>query len=160
MIHPDVEIASNSSGNYFRLRTGCNLLPGTMIASCPHRLTISWLNVINGQTPFIDQFSSNPVRESSIIVTKTVVVRFFIIQQYLLHERSIWWQYIRSLPQPFVRDALNSLLWYDNDDMLWLRGTNLEDAMSRVERGRRKEYDEAIEALTDVTGELKKMWSW
>ena len=159
-IHPDVEIASDASGNCFRLKTGCSLLPGTTIASCPHSLTISWLNVTLGQTPFIKQFSLCPVQNGSTLITKTVVVRFFIVQQYLLGEQSYWWQYLRSIPQPVVKGEVNSLLWYDDEDMTWLRGTNMEDAMARVERDRRREYDEALGTLSDPTGVLKKAWSW
>ncbi len=159
-IHQDVEIASGPTGNSLRLRTGCSLSPGTMVASCPHNLTISWLNVIHGQNPFIKQFSLSPVRDGTTVVTKTVIVRFFIIEQYLLGDQSFWWPYIRALPQPFSEDALASLLWYDNDDLLWLRGTNLEDAMKRVEQGRQKEYKEAIESLHDAPADLKRAWSW
>lgn len=160
IIHPDVEIGSGPAGNNLRLRIGCSLSPGTMVASCPHNLTISWLNVIHGQTPFINQFSLSPVKDGSTVITKTVIVRFFLIEQYLLREQSLWWPYIRFLPQPFKEDGLNSLLWYDNDDLLWLRGTNLEDAMRKLEQDRKREYDEAIGALSDAPADLEKAWSW
>ncbi len=159
-IHPDVEIASGSIGNYLRLRDDCSLSPGTMIVSCPHSLTISWLNVITRQDPFIDRFYLSPVRDGSTVITKFVLVRLFLVEQYLLGERSFWWPYIRFLPQPFTKDGLNSSLWCNEDDLLWLRGTNMEDAMRRVERNRRIEYDEAIGALTDAAIHFKEVWSW
>ena len=159
-IHPDVEIASGSMGNHLRLRANCSLSPGTMIVSCPHNLTISWLNLATGETPFIDRFRLSPVRDGSTVVTKFVLVRFFLVEQYLLGDQSFWWPYIRCLPQPFEGDALNRLLWYDDTDLLWLRGTNMEDAMKIMERNRRREYDEAIGALSDTDTDARDAWSW
>ena len=158
--HPDVEIASDSTGNHLRLKMGCSISPGIMIASCPHGLTISWLNLTSGQVPFISRFNLRPVRDGSTVVTKSVLVRFFLVEQYLLREQSLWWPYIRFLPQPFKKDALNSLLWYDEDDLEWLRGTNMEDALKRVEQDRRREYGEAIGALSEAAADLKDAWSW
>ena len=159
-IHPDVEIASGFTGNHLRLKAGCSLAPGAMIVLCPHDLTISWLNLTAGQTPFLDRFRLTPVNGGSTVVTKFVLVRFFLVEQYLLGERSFWWPYIRCLPQPFKGSALNESLWYDDDDFIWLRGTNMEDATRRTEERRRREYGEGIGALSEEEIDAREAWSW
>lgn len=145
-LHPSVEIASGDDGNFVRVKQGHVLVPGSMVVSCPHELTISWPGVI--QYHFSDIHST---------FTPHVAIRLFLVKQYLLKEQSPWWPYINSLPRSF-----STPLWYDDNDLIWLRGTNLGNAKEVREDAWRQEHENAVQSLfANGSGfEQKHLWTW
>ena len=157
-INPNIEIAEDRiTGRYMRVVDGEDLGAGSLIVSCPHELTISWLNVIKGSETFLSQFD---LREGYHAINPVVIVRFFVMNEYLKAEKSFWWAYIRSIPQPTEAQLLGTPLYYDDEDWVWLRGTNLEHAANKTERMWRKEYDEVMQSLIRIDGSLANSWSW
>lgn len=157
-IHPDVEIASStSSGTHLRVSKGKVLPADSLIVSCPHELTISWLNVISGSEAFLSQFDLENV---SLIVNQVVIVRLFILNEYLKQSKSFWWPYIRSLPQPSEKLLLGTPPWFDNRDWAWLRGTRLELGARKIECIWREEYDAATGSLDPTSRPSTSEWSW
>ena len=155
-LHPSVELAANTiEGNYLRVKEGSNLPSGSTIVSCPHELTLSWASARKYHFPNIrSQFTSH------------VATRLFLIKQYLLREHSPWWPYIRSLPQPDSKHDLRTPMFYDMEDMLWIRGTNLEHARDVREDAWRKEYTDTCHILVSSGDgdrnchERSKVWTW
>lgn len=157
-IDPNVEIATDKvTGRHMRVSDGQNLAPGSLIVSCPHELTISWLNVIRGSETFLSQFD---LGEAYYAINQVVIVRFFVVNEYLKREESFWWPYIRSLPQPDKAQMLGTPLYYDEEDFAWIRGTNLEHASGKTERMWHIEYDEALQSLVPMAGSHAAEWSW
>ena len=157
-IDPNVELARNDiTGRHLRIVEGGSLTSDTTIISCPHELTISWLNVIRGSESFLSQFD---LSDASYVVNQVVIVRFFVINEYLKGEHSFWWPYFQSLPQPTEARLLGTPLYYNDQDCLWIRGTNLEHAARKTERMWRMEYDEAMESLIPLDGSHATGWSW
>ena len=138
-LHPNVEIASNSTGFHLRARHGEELASGSCVVSCPHSLTLSWLNV-SSQHDRLLQFDPE-------VPDQAVATHFFLIHQYMLKEKSFWWPYIQSLPQPDADDSFATPLWYNSDDMVWIRGTNLEHAADVRERTWHQEYEQGIRQI-------------
>ena len=146
-LHPSVEIASgNDDGNYVRVKQNAILLPGSIIVSCPHHLTISWPTVKQHHFP---DFHST--------FTPHVATRLFLIKQRLLKAQSPWWPYINSLPCSF-----STPLWYDEHDLVWLRGTNLGNAKETREEAWRQEYENAMQSLfaNGFDAEQRPLWTW
>ena len=146
-LHPFVELASDDDdGNFVRVKKDHVLLPGSLIVSCPHHLTISW--------PSVGQYHFPHVHST---FTPHVATRLFLMKQRLLKAQSPWWPYINSLPLSF-----STPLWYDNKDLLWLRGTNLGNAKEIREEAWRQEYERAMQSLfaIDSDSEEKSLWTW
>ena len=151
-INPAIEITSSiSDGTFLRVDGNGGLLPGANIISCPHKLTISW--------PSVRKYHLNSVWST---MKPHVATRLFLMKQYILRERSPWWPYVRSIPQPYQNDAFNTPLYYNADDLVWIRGTNLEYARQVREDAWRKEYDDAMqETFRDkFTAEDGQVWTW
>ena len=157
-IHPNVEIASDPvAGRYLRVVDGQSLEADSLIVSCPHELTISWLNVVKGSETFLGQFA---LGEAYDTVNQVVVVRFFLINEYLKRRESFWWPYIRSLLQPTEAESLGTPMYYEENDWAWIRGTNLECAARKTESMWHLEYDEAMQSLVPMDGSHANKWSW
>ncbi len=134
-----------SQGIYLVVREGHDLCPGTCVVSCPKVLTLSYLNALSSEFSDGQNFAF-PVN-FTMNVDPHVVVRFFLIEQYLLEKESFWWPYIDLLPSPDKPEFLNTPMWYSEVDALWIRGTNLEQAVQDRERSWRAEYENAHRQL-------------
>jgi len=157
-IHPDVEIASDAStGTHMRVSDTGVLAADSLIVSCPHELTISWLNVISGSEVFLRRFDLGIVNR---VINQIVIVRFFIINEYLKQRDSFWWPYIQSLPQPSEIYLLSTPLWYSDCDWKWIRGTGLERSARRTEHMWRQEYETAMHSLHPMARSSTSKWSW
>lgn len=146
-LHPSVEVASDANnGNFLRAKEGHHLLPGSTVVSCPHKLTLSWTGAHLFHFPGV-QCTFSP----------HVATRLFLIKQYLLKKRSPWWPYIASLPRSF-----HTPLYYDSEDMAYIRGSNLGNARTVREDAWHEEYDAAIRSLFshDAGDAQKVLWTW
>ena len=146
-LHPSVEIASDDShGNVVRVKQNHILSAGSMVVSCPHHLTISW--------PVINQLHFPDVHST---FTPHIATRLFLVKQRLLKAQSPWWPYINSLPFSFTTP-----LWYDEDDLIWLRGTNLGNAKKIREEAWRQEYENAMQSLFTRGSDFQQqhLWTW
>ena len=149
-LHHCVEIASDDDGgNSVRVKENSILLPGSIVVSCPHHLTISWATV--NQHHFPDVRST---------LTPHVATRLFLVKQRLLKAQSRWWPYINSLPRSF-----STPLWYGENDLIWLRGTNLGRAKEIREQAWRQEYENAMQLLSangfdSEHSEQMHLWTW
>lgn len=157
-IHPHVEIASDPvTGRHMRVINGHNIPTESLVVSCPHELTISWLNIIKGSEPFLGQFA---LEEAYHAVNQVVLVRFFLVNEYLKGKESFWWPYIQTLIQPPEAHSLGTPLYYDDNDWAWIRGTNLEHAARKTESMWHLEYDEVIQSLVPMDGSHADEWTW
>ena len=146
-LHPSVEIASDDfAGNLVRVKQNHVLSAGSIIVSCPHHLTISW--------PVINQLHFPDVHSK---FTPHVATRLFLMKQRLLKAQSPWWPYINSLPSSF-----STPLWYDENDLIWLRGTNLGNAKKIREEAWRQEYENAMQFLFTPGSDSQQqhLWTW
>lgn len=155
VLHPDIDIGSDSDGFFIRTRDEQDLLPGARVVSCPHSLIISWLKAV--QDPFLGQLD---LQSASRLINQLVITRIFLMEQFQLREQSLWWPYIRMLPQPDAAHTFNTPLWYGPEDLAWIRGTNLEFGAQKMESMWRQEYEEATSLFRSRGSEQVDIWSW
>ncbi|KAI9782771.1 MAG: hypothetical protein M1816_001723 [Peltula sp. TS41687] len=138
-IHPALELVDSSAhGLGMRIREDAQgLKNGTVVLKCPHTTSLSFFNVAkfhpseSHSEPFPDIFLQEATPRTATV--------FFLIHQYLMKERSFWWPYIRTLPQPDELDRMTTPLWFSEEDKVWLKGTNLEKGASdRIDEWRRE----------------------
>ena len=115
-------VHSDAFGHHLRVKKGFVLAPGDQIVSCPHLLTISILNAEEAEPPWPE------LRDVSTDIAADILTRFFLIEEYLMQEASFWWSYMQMLPQPDQTELLSTPVWYDENDLAWIAGTNLEGA--------------------------------
>ena len=147
-------MSNTSAGTHLRVSDGRVLPADSLIISCPHKLTISWLNVTES---FLCQFN---LEELPYVVNHVVIVRLFIVNEYLKQRKSFWWPYLRSLPQPSEPHLLGTPLWYDDQDWTWIRGTTLELNARKTEQRWREEYADAMGCLDPASRPNTSEWSW
>lgn len=156
-VHPFAEIKSDAvDGQFLRVRPGSPISPGSTIVSCPRHLTMSYANALKfGISP-----GGRRVEASSF--AQTVAIRLFLMDQYLLGERSHWWPWMQSLPPPYQRNSFHTPLWYSENDIAWLQGTNLGNATSERKDTWRQEYQDATKLLfpKGLDDQQQKHWTW
>jgi hypothetical protein len=143
-ISPSVEIhhGDDSMGYQLRLRRGHFLELPASVVECPHQLTISVLNVQEASSPwpkaFLERWATNP----------EVLTRFYLMEQLYLQDRSFWWPYLKMLPQPEEPSQLKTPLWWNGEELLWIRGTNIDGARKSREKEWREQYEEGVKILS------------
>lgn len=156
-IDVNVVIDSGSDGFYLRVSNKKDLSPKTLVVSCPHSLTISSHSVV--KDPYLSRLDLNSVEQLSL--HQSVFTRFFLVNQFLLQRESLWWPYIRILPQPASAGGnFNTPPWYDSEDLPWIRGTNLEFGTKKLEESWRQEYDTAINLFASRDLKQTEKWTW
>ncbi len=160
IIHPDVEIASDSTGFHLRARSAHDIAPASALITCPHRLMISWPQVLHGRDGRDGFLTRLDGRRASAVISKAGMMRLFLMREYLLQEKSFWWPYIRSLPQPDSANRLGTPLWYGREERVWIRGTNLEFGAETKERMWREEYEEGMRCLLPADDDPAERCSW
>ncbi|KAL9103111.1 MAG: hypothetical protein Q9163_001822 [Psora crenata] len=153
-IHPSVGLSSSPSGHFLLVLPDCDTFDaGTTVVSCPHTLTIS--SVKARDSPILSKLIPDGNVDS---IDPTVITRLFLVEQYLLGNKSFWWPYLQTLPQPDDKHAFNTPLWYDDDDFVWLQGTNLGKATVTRRAEWKREFDEATAVLHQFSGHCS--WTW
>ena len=142
-LHAAVAIVegTDSVGFHLRVRQGHKIQAGTTIITCPHSLTLSVLDLESADEPWPEDF------KQQLQNSPEVLTRFFLIQQILKGPDSFWWPYINMLPSFSGAEPLTPM-YYDEADLAWIHGTNLDTArISRMKQWR-EEYENAIKLLS------------
>ena len=152
--HCDAEPVCSARGVFLRVKPeSAPLDSGSMIVSCPHKLIFSFANI-----PSSSILSCTILPRWPNSIDRTVLTRLFLIEQYLLDKESFWWPYIQSLPQPDDEHAFNTPLWYEEEDFVWLHGTNLGKAALARKDVWEREFKEAMRCLNE-SGK-QRSWTW
>ena len=144
-IHPDLKIVYHvDKGFHAIVQDGKSLPSRTRIASCPMPATLSVLNALN-IAPFQQHGTKYPDLFLETYTYATDVLQtFFLMEQYVLGSQSWWVPYIRTLPTVEDVDALQ---FESEEDVAWIRGTNLETALVAQSRRWRNQFAEANDLL-------------
>ncbi len=109
-----------------------------------YHTSLSYLNAVDASDPFSCRSPAFPVA----FLEKAephIIGNFFLIQQYLLHEDSHWWHYIRLLPQPTEPSSVPAT--WSPDDLALLKGTNAYPAILKRKALWKDDYERAISLL-------------
>ncbi|EEU41637.1 uncharacterized protein NECHADRAFT_106552 [Fusarium vanettenii 77-13-4] len=148
--HPSLTFVVTPNRGAEVLVTGQAIQPFETLFKVPYGISLSYFNAVSAGIPGSPyQPHSKPLPEEFLENTSDhdTVNAIFLVQQYLLGEQSFWYPYIQILPQPDDdKDSAIPLLWPESD-LLWLRGTHLEEAVSKQKVDHVKRWTEAMETL-------------
>ena len=154
-----VEVYHNAvTKGSLRVKDVCKVEKGDSIVTLPLSRSLSFLNALSGHPdfpnasfPHITAPENAPYFPAEFL-TETpphVVGRFFLMQQYLLGRDSLWWPYIRTLPQPEHLAGLLPATW-PSEDLAFLAGTNAHVAVEEIKSNLKKEHKQAVRLLPDA----------
>ena len=122
-LHPDLELAhTEERGVHVRVKDGAFLAADTRVCSCPASLSFSCLNAVASAS---GSSSNLPWPAMAAALPPEPVGWFFLVHEYLASTASFWKPYIDTLPAPFAAERLGTLMYFEDEDLQWLGGTNL-----------------------------------
>ncbi|CZR58153.1 uncharacterized protein PAC_08044 [Phialocephala subalpina] len=127
--------------------------PETQLAVSPPTTALSYLNAV-GALDFKNYDSPQfPPEFIGGLNDKYpyIIGNFFLMQQFLMREKSHWWQYIQTLPQPDQPERLATPLWWSDEDLQFLAGTNAELYVERKHKSWTFDYNRGF---TELRGRL------
>ncbi|KAH8819970.1 hypothetical protein F5884DRAFT_32276 [Xylogone sp. PMI_703] len=122
----------------------------TPIVTCPYAVSLSYLNAAglfgNPSRNLAPDFPASFLKVVGAHAP-SVVGNFFLMQQYLLGPRSFWYPYIRNLPQPDQAGRVGTPIFWPEEDLRYLTGTNLEPALKQQDDLWRQQWADAAKFL-------------
>ena len=82
---------------------------------------------------------------------------FFLMGQFLRGERSFWYPYLRTLPQP---GQLTTPLFFGEEDVDWIQGTGIPNASVQRFQLWEAQFDKAVAKLEEVGFEDVDSYNW
>jgi hypothetical protein len=147
-LHPDVEIYEDPVTG-FSFRAVKDIPPSSQLVTCTYQLSLSYLNAV--ESPHFQHHQSESFPEEFLESLSqddpNIIGHFFLMQQYLMGEKSFWWPYIRLLPQPNQPERLGIPIWWPEADERFLVGTNAEPPLKKRRGMWMSEWDKGISAL-------------
>ena len=153
-LHPSVEIFHDTvTGLSFKAAK--EVSSGTNFVSCSYQTTLSYLNAVQPSSEF-KRHGSQPFPAEFIDALSpedpNIIGHFFLMQQYLMGEKSFWWNYIRLLPQPDQPERLALPIWWPEADRKFLDGTNAEPPLVKRQELWKDEWNRGITILKQQSG--------
>ncbi|KAB8304688.1 hypothetical protein EYC80_004053 [Monilinia laxa] len=149
-LHPNVEVYKDAiTGLSFRAQQA--IPPQTSIARCSYKISLSYLNAIG----IYSQFPSTELFPAEFLETlkqddPNIIGHFFLVQQYLKGEQSLWWEYIKLLPQPNDLESLGVPILWPEADQRFLAGTNAEPPLGKREQMWRDQWKKGVVLLREL----------
>ena len=156
-LHPDLELAHNDQqGVHVRVKQGASLIATTRVCSCPASLSFSCLNAIA-----LSPQSGHELPWSALAASlpPEPVGWFFLMHEYLASTSSFWKPYIDSLPSPYAAERLGTLVFFQDEDLQWLGGTNLLAAYWQRTRAWQTYWRRGLEILKQFDWPVEN-YSW
>jgi SET domain len=142
--HDDVEVVlTPEKGYHVVVRRNQKLEPHTQVVTCPIPCTMSILNVIDAE----GGFTCRGIKIPPAFIEKQpreTVERFFLMEHYLVGKKSWWAAYIATLPTP---EEVRNLQFEKPEDIAWVRGTNLANALEEQTEQWKQYYERGMEQL-------------
>lgn len=137
-LHPSLTVADSEEAGV-HLHAHAPLPTESTLVSVPHTLALSYLNAL------VDD--DWPVFKKQRHRFKVEAIGFwYLCAQYLHREDSFWEDYLSSLPSP-KSELTQPLFFEDEDDVAWLKGTDVWHTHLQRTEVHRGYYDEGIEVL-------------
>lgn len=162
-IHEDIVLEQDSEyGCHFVAKA--DLGGDTTACHCPFGLTLSYLNCLPTPPDGIRSLADTSVCIHLVgKVESNTIATFLLAEERLKGNDSFWVDYINLLPR---EPELCTPLWFENDDLAWLKGTNLYSSPVESENAvglRRTMYKSAWQAgvnTLDAAGVDSKPFTW
>lgn len=162
-LNPDVEIYYDETTG-LSFRASQELARESSVATCPYGISLSYLNAIDEYSPIFSPHGDSFPRaflDTLKVNEPHIISHFFLMQQYILKEKSFWWLYIRLLPQPDQADKLCIPIWWAEEDLQFLESTNAEPAIKIRKSLWKRQFEQGIKALLkDPTADGSDFWKY
>jgi hypothetical protein len=163
-VHQNIKLKINDEYGCHFVSTS-KLENDTVVCSCPFNLTLSYLNGLSDPPTGVRSLTNSNVSSKLIgKVESNIIATFLLAEERLKGDASFWAEYIKLLP---TENGLATPLWFEADDLAWLRGTNLYSSAvseSQTAVGLRKSmYEEAWKAgiaALEAEGIDTKPFTW
>ncbi|PVH99017.1 SET domain-containing protein, partial [Periconia macrospinosa] len=148
-LNPDVDISYSESHGFHVCAT--RSLSSPVIVRCPLTLTISHLNLDHSQStvPHVNSQLQTCLGK----VPKDVLTYLLLVEQRCLAKegKSAWQPYFDCLPSPH---EMTTALWFGDDDLRYLQGTDLLPATREKKSLLEAEYHSAVTVLAELNVKL------
>ena len=158
-LHPDIELSFDPlKGFHARVLQEKTVEAGTCVAKSSMSTAMSVLNALD-----MPPFSCHGTKFPAIFLNDQPVVViqcFFLMEQWLLGDRSWWAPYICTLPKP---DEIDDLYYTDTDEnLIALSGTGLVTAIQQQFSAWKSRYEAATNLLTRLgwSNAVDRRYSW
>ena len=142
-LSPDVQVV-HSDSHGFHMRA-VRPLSSPVVASCPLKLTLSSLNLDPDEKEVLHVES--PLRQCQGKIHDHILTYLLLIEERNKGKVSQWHAYIACLPGP---ESMNTPLWFDEDDMVFLTGTSLAPATRERKEGMRRHFEQAVTVMKEL----------
>ncbi|KAF2834417.1 SET domain-containing protein [Patellaria atrata CBS 101060] len=144
-MHENLAIENDDlNGVHFRARDSISKqAENLLLCRCPLSLSLSYLNVFPDHYAVRDS-SKSSIRYLRDLVLPHTISYFFLMEQLLLGSQSYWSPYIESLPSP---EQLMTPFYFGENDLEWLKGTNVHGAIEPTVETWRNEWTQGCEIL-------------
>ena len=163
-------VETGDEGYSLKVRPGEDIKDDEIIVSCPITLAFSFVTYAE------KDMAGCRSKLNSTSLSQDVILRLYLIEQYLLGAESFWWPYINILPQPSVprtsaippgeatsiavgKQPFHTPLYFDEEDLFWLKGTNLGAAVDSRASDWREEFDNAKDFIVSVDESEQALWT-
>ncbi|KAF1828582.1 SET domain-containing protein [Decorospora gaudefroyi] len=141
-LNGDVQIVfSDSRGFHMRV---VKPFSSPVVASCPLKLTLSCLNLDPNQEEVL--VVDSPLQQCRGEIPDHILTYLLLIEQRKRGNESPWHAYIACLPMP---ESMNTPLWFDNDDMVFLAGTSLAPAAKEKKGELHQHWEHALTVMKE-----------
>ncbi|KAF2205544.1 SET domain-containing protein [Delitschia confertaspora ATCC 74209] len=127
----------------FHVRAAQSLQAPTVV-TCPLSLTLSSLNL--DPSPTAVRHVDSDLHKFRATLPERILSVLLLIEQASLGEKSFWYPYIACLPPS---ESLSTPLYFTNEDLRWLEGTNLLKATEERRKVWREEWKAACNMLRE-----------
>lgn len=112
---PHVEIKHDEQYGVHVVTTA-DVQSGDRIVTVPHTIALSSLNAqVDDAFPFFKDHAKS--------FTVEALGFFYLMAQWIHKDKSFWKSYLELLPTP--EQGVGTPFWFDDEDLLWLQGTDL-----------------------------------
>jgi hypothetical protein len=158
-LHPNIDLAFDAeTGYHARVVEGTVVKAGSCVARCSMATSLSILNALH-TPPFSCRGTRFPL--GFLGNQKTRVIQcFFLMEQWALQKRSWWAPYLSTLPRP---DEVQAIYFTGTEeDITFLKGTNMETAMVTQIKAWKAQYSEGMNQLRKLEwpNAVNSMYTW
>jgi hypothetical protein len=144
-LNPHVRVVFDDTGaNGFHV-IAATALSSPAVARCPIRLTLSFLCLDDKQD--VVAHVDSPLQKCLGKVPDFVLNYLFLMEQRCSGKSSIWHPYITCLPGP---ETMNTPIWFTDEDMEYLQGTNLLQASKDRQQGLSEQWAHAQSVMNEA----------
>ncbi|KAF2220811.1 hypothetical protein BDZ85DRAFT_20038 [Elsinoe ampelina] len=148
-LHPSTELrVQGEQGCYLTAKE--DLAAGEKVMSVPHSVFLSCLNaMVDDSLPVLKANADSFTVEALGVL--------YLMSQWLNKDKSFWKPYLDILPTP--DQGFNTPFWFDEEDLLWLQGTDLLNTFKGLEEAWRK-YWRGDTKVLDAGGMDVSQYTW